>query len=84
MTRNDIVEQVNSLLVEEFEVDATLFTPEANVRDTLSLDSLSLVDLVAIIQHTYKIKIPVTDLKTIQTFTNLYDYIETHLQQDEK
>lgn len=84
MTRNDIVEQVNSLLAEEFEVDATLFTPEANVRDTLSLDSLSLVDLVAIIQHTYKIKIPVTDLKTIQTFTNLYDYIETHLPQDEK
>ncbi|MCC8132607.1 MAG: acyl carrier protein [Tannerellaceae bacterium] len=79
MTRNDIVEQVNSLLAEEFEVDATLFTPEANVRDTLSLDSLNLVDLVAIIQHTYKIKIPVTDLKTIQTFTNLYDYIETHL-----
>ncbi|MCD7914826.1 MAG: phosphopantetheine-binding protein [Tannerellaceae bacterium] len=79
MTRNDIVEQVNSLLAEEFEVDATLFTPEANVRDTLSLDSLSLVDLVAIIQYTYKIKIPVTDLKTIQTFTNLYDYIETHL-----
>lgn len=79
MTRNEIIEKVNTLLSEEFEVDATLFTPDANVRDTLSLDSLSLVDLVAIIQHTYKIKIPVTDLKNIHTFTDLYDYIESHL-----
>ncbi|MCD8177059.1 MAG: acyl carrier protein [Tannerellaceae bacterium] len=84
MTRKEIVETVNSLLAEEFEVDSTLFTAGANVRETLSLDSLSLVDLVAIIQQTYKIKIPVTDLRTIQTFTNLYDYIETHLPENDK
>lgn len=79
MTRNDIIEKVNTLLSEEFEVDSALFTPDANVRDMLSLDSLSLVDLVALIQHTYKIKIPVTDLRNIHTFTDLYDYIESHL-----
>lgn len=79
MTRQEIVEKVNSLLADEFEVDETLFTPEANVRETLQLDSLSLVDLVAIIQQTYKIKIPVSELRTIQTFDDLYNYIESHL-----
>ena len=79
MTRQEIVEKVNSLLADEFEVDETLFTPEANVRETLQLDSLSLVDLVAIIQQTYKIKIPVGELRTIQTFADLYNYIESHL-----
>ncbi|MCD7816328.1 MAG: acyl carrier protein [Bacteroides sp.] len=83
MTRNEIIEKVNALLSEEFEVETNLFTPDANVRDTLSLDSLSLVDLVAIIQHTYKIKIPVTDLRNIHTFTDLYDYIESHLPENE-
>lgn len=83
MTRNEIIEKVNSLLSEEFEVDSTLFNPNANIRETLSLDSLSLVDLVAIIQQTYKIKIPVADLKNIHTFTDLYDYIESHLPQNE-
>lgn len=78
MTREDIVEKVNALLADEFEVDSSLFTPEANVKDTLSLDSLSLVDLVAIIQVAYKIKIPVADLREIKTFNNLYDYIEAH------
>ena len=79
MTREDIVKEVNNLLAEEFEVDLELFTPDANVRDTLSLDSLSLVDLVAIIQQTYKIKIPVADLKSINMFNDLYNYIESHL-----
>lgn len=56
MTRESIIEQVNAILAEEFEIDQDLFTPDANVKETLSLDSLSLVDLVAIIQHTYKDK----------------------------
>ena len=81
MTRNEIIEQVNSVLADEFEVEASAFLPEANVKETLSLDSLSLVDLVAIIQQTYKIKIPVTDSRSIQTFDDLYTYIETHLPQ---
>lgn len=80
MKREEIIEKVNSLLSEEFEVDSARFTPDANVRETLSLDSLSLVDLVAIIQQTYRIKIPVADLRNIQTFTDLYDYIESHIQ----
>ena len=80
MKREEIIEKVNSLLSEDFEVDAACFAPEANVWETLSLDSLSLVDLVAIIQQTYRIKIPVADLRNIQTFTDLYDYIESHIQ----
>ena len=79
MTREEIVEKVNALLSEEFEVEQEDIEPEANVKETLSLDSLSLVDLVAIIQQTYKIKIPVADLREIKTFNNLYDYIESHL-----
>ena len=79
MTREEIIEQVNSLLAEEFEVEASEFAPEANLKETLNLDSINLVDLIALVQFTYKITIPVEDLKKIQTFTNLYDYIEQHL-----
>ena len=49
MTRENIVAQVNSLLAEEFEVETTSFDPEASVKETLNLDSLSLVDLVALV-----------------------------------
>ena len=78
MTREEIIEQVNSLLAEEFEVEASEFAPEANLKETLNLDSINLVDLIALVQFTYKITIPVEDLKKIQTFNDLYDYIEQH------
>ena len=79
MTREEIIAQVNSVLAEEFEVEDSNFAPDASVKETLALDSLSLVDLVAIIQYTYKIKVPVSDLPKIKTFSDLYDYIENHL-----
>jgi acyl carrier protein len=79
MTRQEIIDQVNSLLEEEFEVEQSEFTPDASLKETLSLDSISIVDLIAIVQTTYKITIPVDELKKIQTFNNLYDYIEQHL-----
>ena len=78
MTREEIIAQVNSLLAEEFEVEESEFAPDANLKETLSLDSINLVDLIALVQFNYKITIPVEDLKKIQTFNNLYDYIEEH------
>ena len=42
MTRNEIIEQVNALLAEEFEVEKTVLTEDANIKDALALDSLIL------------------------------------------
>ena len=80
MTREEIIAQVNSMLAEEFEIEESEFTPEASLKETLKLDSINLVDLIALVQMTYKITIPVSDLHQIQTFNNLYDYIEQHLE----
>jgi len=77
-TREEIIAEVNSLLAEEFEIEESEFAPDANLKATLNLDSINLVDLIALVQFTYKITIPVEDLKNIQTFTDLYDYIEQH------
>ncbi|MBO5675397.1 MAG: acyl carrier protein [Bacteroidaceae bacterium] len=78
MTREEIIEKVISTLSEEFEVEQELITPDAVIYDTLQLDSLSLVDLVAVVQYTFKVKIPVADLPSVKTFNDLYDYIESH------
>ena len=78
MTREEIIAKVNSLLAEEFEIEEREFAPDANLKDTLQLDSINLVDLIALVQFNYKVTIPVEDLKKIQTFDNLYDYIFEH------
>ena len=79
MTREEIIDQVKEVLAEEFEVEQDVMTDDANIKDTLELDSLSLVDLVAVIEHTFKVKIPAADLPTVKSFAQLYDYIESHL-----
>lgn len=78
MTREEIIEKVIVTLSEEFEVEQEVITPDAVIYDTLQLDSLSLVDLVAVVQYTFKVKIPVADLPSVKTFNDLYDYIESH------
>jgi len=78
MTKEEIIEKVNTVLSEEFEVEVEEMTPDAVIYDTLELDSLSLVDLVAVIEHTFKVKIPAAELPTVKTFADLYAYIESH------
>lgn len=79
MTRNEIIEQVNGLLSEEFEVEQSEFAADSTLKETLHLDSINLVDLIALVQMTYQITIPIEDLHKIRTFNDLYDYIEQHL-----
>ncbi|MBQ7444290.1 MAG: acyl carrier protein [Bacteroidaceae bacterium] len=78
MTRNEIISQVNDLLVEEFEIEQSEITPEASMKEVLHLDSINLVDLVALVHVTYGITIPAEDLPKLKSFNDLYDYIESH------
>ena len=80
MAREDIIAKVNEMLAEEFEVEQSSLLPDAKLKETLNLDSLSFVDLIALIQQTYDINIPVEDLPKVKTFNDLYDYIESRLK----
>lgn len=78
MKRDEIIQKANAAMAEEFEVEESLITPKANIKDTLELDSLNLVDLVAMTQQLFKVTIPIADLSKLQTFEHLYNYIEEH------
>lgn len=80
MAREDIIAKVNEMLAEEFEVEQSTLLPDAKLKETLNLDSLSFVDLIALIQQTYDINIPVEDLPKVKTFNDLYEYIESRLK----
>jgi len=82
MEREKIVKRVNEILAEEYEVDQSVIEEDANIRDVLPIDSLSIVDLVALIQSEYKLTIPMTDLPKLKTFKDLYEYIYTNLPTD--
>ena len=74
-TTEKIVEEINSRIAEEFEIEESLITPDAEIFPTLELDSISLIDLVSIVHVNFGIKISKSDIPEIKTFQNLYDYI---------
>lgn len=75
MEKNELIAKINETLAEEFEVEVSDITPEANIKETLELDSLSLVDMVALVESEFGVKIQGAEMLKIQTFQALYDYI---------
>ena len=83
MTEAEIKRTVDSFLVEEFEVDEASISPEANLRDTLELDSLDYVDLVVVIESNFGFKVKGEDFTTIHTFQDFYNYCYKKVQEKE-
>ena len=76
-----MIAKINETLAEEFEVEVSDITPEANIKETLQLDSLSLVDMVALIESEFGVKIKGAEMVQVQTFQALYDFIEGRLDE---
>lgn len=79
MQKEQLILKINEVLAEEFEIDVNEITPDANIKETLDLDSLSLVDMVALIEAEFKVKIKGTEVAQILDFKTLYDFIEERI-----
>jgi acyl carrier protein len=75
MTKEDIIENINDFLSEEFEVSRDRLVPDATLKETLELDSLDYVDLVVLLESNFPIKVKQEDFITIRTFSDLYTYV---------
>lgn len=75
MDKQTIIEKINGFLVEEFEVEPGKISPDANLRETLELDSLDYIDLVVVIESNFGFKVKPEDFAPIVTFNNFYEYV---------
>ena len=83
MTNNEIIEKIHEFLIEEFEVDAEKLLPEANLKDTLGLDSLDYIDLVVVIESNFSFKVKPEDFTNIATFQDFCDYVISRVNSKE-
>ncbi len=81
MTREDIVNKINTVLAEDFEVELERITPDASMKEVLDLDSLDYVDLVVLLEQHFGLKIKGSDFAEIETFEDFYQYILKHVDQ---
>lgn len=84
MSNLDVIEKVNSLLIEEFEIEQSDISVDAPLKDVLQLDSLDYVDLVVMLEGNFGFKVKQEDFATIKTFSNLYDYVLSKIPQSIK
>ena len=80
MNKEEIVTKINAFLVDEFEVDQDDIQPEANLKDTLWLDSLDYVDLVVSVESNFGVKLVEVDFVGIASFQSFYDLIENKIK----
>ena len=79
MDKQLIIDKVNKLLTEEFEIEQEALTPDASLKSDLEIDSLDFVDIVVLIDREFGFKPKAEELKTVKTLQDFYDYIEAHV-----
>ncbi|MBV6405357.1 MAG: acyl carrier protein [Flavobacteriales bacterium] len=77
--RERIEARTKEFLVAEFEVQEDLILPDADMKETLALDSLDYVDLVVVIQDNFGVKLTAEDFQRIGTFADFYEHIEQRI-----
>jgi acyl carrier protein len=80
MDKEDIIKTINSLFIEEFEIDEKKISPGARLKDDLGLESLDFVDIAVIVKKKFGITIKGRDVISMKTVENLCDYIYDHIQ----
>ncbi|WP_194528938.1 acyl carrier protein [Zobellia roscoffensis] len=79
MTKEDIIQKIDDFLIDEFEVEEEEIAADANLKDTLGLDSLDFVDLVVAVESNFGVKLVGEDFANVTTLQNFYDLIERKL-----
>lgn len=79
METTSIIGKIDGFLIEEFEVDGADISADANLKETLDLDSLDYVDLVVAVESNFGIKLVGEDFVNINTFGDFYNLIALKL-----
>ncbi len=79
MIKEEIIQKVNSFLVNEFEIEENTLKPEAHLMDDLGIESLDFVDIVVIIEKDFGFKVKREDMMNVRTLNDLYVYIQERI-----
>ena len=75
-TREEILNKLTEILVEDFEISEDLIKPEANLFEDLELDSIDAVDLAVKLQEFTEKKISPENFKQIRTIDDVVSAVE--------
>ncbi len=68
-------EQVKQIMVSTLACDEDKITPEATIKEDLSIDSLDAVELVMALEEEFDVKIPDEELPNLVTVNDIVDCV---------
>lgn len=75
MGKEQVVETVNSFLIDEFELEAEQLKPDADLKEDLDIESLDFVDIAVIIEKEFNLKVTSEQMVKIRVLDDLYSFI---------
>ncbi len=74
--RDEIYNQLVEILIEEFKIERSSITLEANLFEDLDFDSIDSVDLILILQDLTNTKIKLATFQSVLTIKDAVDAVE--------
>lgn len=76
MEREEIMDKVKAVIVEQLSVDEDVVTEDASFIEDLGADSLDIVELVMALEEEFGVSIPDEQAENIKTVGDAIAYIE--------
>ena len=75
MQKEEIVNKINQLLIDEIEIDEDQIRPQADLKNDMGIDSLDFVDLFVIIENNFGFKMKAEEMSEVKTLQDFYNYL---------
>jgi acyl carrier protein len=79
-TRDEVLEQIKSALVDLFEIEPDRITPSARLNEDLEIDSIDAVDLMDRLRRQTGRKIAAEDFRSVRTVDDLVAAVHALVQ----
>lgn len=77
MNRDQMFEEIRNVLVNQFEVDESLITRDANLYEELDIDSIDAVDLLVRLRELTDQRISPEEFQQVRTINDVLDKLAT-------
>ena len=77
MQENDLYKEIRTFLVDQFEIDESAISLDADLGEELELDSIDAVDLMVHVKEVTGKKVPPEKFKEVRTIRDLLNILST-------
>lgn len=72
---DELIQALDRILVDQFELPADAVVPEARLREDLDLDSLDAADMLIAIEKRFGVRLDDTVARSFRTVGDIHDYV---------